>query len=199
MRSSDLVHDLYKIANSQHGYYSNVQAGEIGYQHKNFNYHLNENHWTRVLRGVYRLNDYPPSQFEEYFKYSLWVGQKQGRPIGVYSYLTALSFYGLSESASPQIHITIPKKHRIRKKIPENVVFHKENLYEKDVRMHSGFYMTTVHKTLLDLAKSNLIDPEQLARSVVNTYNKGLIDRYFLVRNLEFRAIDDFIKESVFL
>lgn len=188
--------DLFIVAQKQNGYFTSKQAAKAGYKPCNFPYYVETEKWSKIMRGIYRLRslrNYPTSDDEQYIIWSLWIGEKDNIPIGVYSHLTALKFYDVSEAISDKLHITVPENFQIRKKDrPEILVLHKGKLAQKDIRYFSGYAITTLDKTLVDIAESRGMDRDQFIHAVIKAYKKKYISLDFILQTPEF---SNFISE----
>lgn len=189
---------LYDIAKSQNGYFTSRQAIVAGYRQNNFGVYLKKGLWIRMMRGVYRLKMYPISEDEQYSMLSLWVGEKENRPIGVFSHLTALRFYEVSEVISDKIHITVPVHYKTKKKdVPKVLIFHKNNVDNKDISYLAGYAITTLSKTLIDLSISDSMERDQLVQAIITSYKKGHISLNFIFQTSEFKEYIPYLTEYI--
>jgi len=184
--------NLFIIAQKQNGYFTSKQATRAGYKDNNFKYYLEKEKWLKIMRGVYFLKNYPPSDDAQYTIWSLWIGEKADIPIGVYSHITALRFHNVSEVISDKLHITVPENFRINKIIPESLVLHKKKLDKKDIQYLSGYAITTLNKTLVDLAESKEMERGQFIHAIIQSYKKGYISLDFILQTSE---LTNFIPE----
>ena len=185
---------LFAVAELQNGYFTARQAFECGYRHSNFPYYIKQNKWKKVVRGVYRLVNYPVSENEQYTIWSLWVGEKKGIPEGAYSGITALSFYELTDVIPSKLHVTIPRNFIIRKKQTSDLlVFHKEDISAKDLQYFEGYAMTVPRKALLDVAREHCMDHDHFIEAVRESYKRGYISKSFLLENPEFRGVVEYL------
>lgn len=195
IRDTNIENKLFEVAMLQNGYFTSNQAKIAGYKYRNFGYYVSRKHWIPITQFVYRLNNYPVADDEQYTVWSLWIGLKKMIPIGVYSYLTALSYYDLSEVIPSKLHMTVPKSFRTTKKIPRILILHRENVDRNDVEYIAGYGVTKPYKTLLDLARTEMMEREHLAQAVLQAMNRGFISKSFILSNPEFNKIIEFIKK----
>lgn len=188
-RCTNIQNNLYELVQFQNGYFTARQAIISGYKNKNFPYYVKKGYWIPIIRGIYRLKNFPPSEEEEYTLWSLWIGFQKKNPIGVYSHITALNYYGISEVVPSKIDITLPSNYRTTRKFPKVIRIFHEKLYEEDINRIGSFSMTTPEKTLKDLAKFEMMDRDQFARCILLAYKKGYISKKFIYDNLEFKII----------
>lgn len=197
MRRNTTIRDsLFEVAMYQNGYFTSSQAKALGYRYRNFGYYVFRGHWIRVAKCVYRLKNFPVSDDEQYTLWSLWAGMKDGFPVAVYSHLTALSYYDLSEIIPDKLYMTVPIGFRISKKVPEVIIFHKENIDIKDVEFIRGYAVTKPYKTLLDLAKNEMMEKAHFAEVLTQALNKGYISKNYIFNHEEFDSIIPYIKNK---
>ena len=103
----------------------------------------------RVARGVYRIPYYPADRLSQYREAVLWVRSSHGPKDIALSHETALAVYGISDVNPSQVHITVPKGARLRRRRPKWIVIHHGDLAGTDVTTHEGLPVTTVAKSVL--------------------------------------------------
>ncbi|MBN2143607.1 MAG: hypothetical protein JW774_03190 [Candidatus Aureabacteria bacterium] len=168
---------LFDIADSQMGYFTTSQAEEAGFKRPNFYVQIKNGNWKKEYQGIYRLSDYPVTDYEHYMVWYLWSRNKAGIPQGYFSYLTALNLYNLSEINPSRIYLTVPKKFRRSGDIPKILILFKNDLIENDVKQFKGFKITTPLRTLLDVIEKGEISDEIMSQAVTQAYKKGLIQK----------------------
>jgi len=163
----DSLHAVRALAYRQAGYFTAAQALRSGYSYQAQKYHVDRGNWLRVDRGIFRLPDWPADLDDVYVRWALWSG---GR--GVVSHESALGVHDLGVSDPSRIHLTVPAGFGAR---DEAVVVHVGDLAEDDVVDKRGFRVTSVLRTLLDVAAGALQEPvddavtEALQRQLVST------------------------------
>lgn len=188
-KSNILRENLYEIASAQNGYFTSRQAQEAGYHSNNFSYYTKVASWKKAFNGVYRLVNYPISEEEQYSLWSLWVGLEEGTPIGAYSHLTALHYHGMSEVISPKLQITVPINYKTFRQTPEILEIYKEDFSTKDLIYKDGYCVTTLKKTLLDVAKKKMMQIDHLASAIHKAYTEHHIDKNYIYDNPEFSVV----------
>jgi predicted transcriptional regulator of viral defense system len=157
---------LVEVASTQAGYFSAGQALEAGYSYPAQHYHaLNEN-WLRVSRGIFRLPEWPSSPHEDLVRWTLWSGQK-----GVVSHESALAVHELGDVNPASVHLTVPPGFRAK---AEGVVLHRAIVEPTERQEHSGFWVTTPLRSLIDIASGSL-DLDQVVTAVVEAQRRGLV------------------------
>ena len=172
--SEDFSQRLFSLADEQAGYFTAKQALAVGYSYPNQSYHRKQGHWQDAGWGLYRLRDYPASHHEPWVRLSLWSRTRAGEPQAVVSHESALSLHELSDVMPAKTHLTVPQS--FRKTPPKGVVLHKAVLGNEHIEQRQGFYITTVLRTLLDVAASS-ISPEHLEQASLEALERGLVRR----------------------
>ncbi|MBM4783948.1 MAG: hypothetical protein GQE15_40270 [Archangiaceae bacterium] len=100
--------------------------------------------WVSVLPGVYRIEGAPLTWLQQVNAAALWAGET-----GVVCHRTAAALWGLPRFAERgPIHV----RHPTYRPAPDGLVTHQTGLGPRDVVLHEGFRVTTLPRTLLDLA-----------------------------------------------
>jgi hypothetical protein len=167
-------HDvLYQTAEQQGGYFSAAQAREAGFSYSLLSYHLRTGRFERVRPGVYRLVQFPASPHED-----LYVAWLEAGPEAVISHDSALALYDLSDLLPDQIHLTIRRTASRRR---PGLRLHTKRLEPDDVVRYEGLPVTSVLRTLVDVAAAALAD-EQVQQAIREALSRGLITRESLLQ-----------------
>jgi predicted transcriptional regulator of viral defense system len=150
----------------QAGYFTARQAGEVGYSYQAQKYHVDHGNWTRVGRGLFRLPDWPATNDDQYVLWLLWSGDR-----AVVSHESALALHDLSDVNPHLVHLTVPLSFRAQ---APDVVLHRATLPAGDIEDRAPIRVTTVARTLLDVAAGDL-GQEQLDVAVADALERGLI------------------------
>jgi predicted transcriptional regulator of viral defense system len=170
----DMRRRLFGLAAEQGGYFTAAQARAIGYSYQAQAHHVRAANWLRVDSGIFRLADWVPALHDDLARWSLWA-----RDRGVVSHETALAVHGVGELESRLVHLTVPL--RFSKTHPA-VARHRGVLPDGDVQARSGFRVTTIVRSLIDVAVD--ADDAQLARVIQEALDAGMLT----VRQLRGRA-----------
>jgi predicted transcriptional regulator of viral defense system len=190
---------LFELASTQAGYFTAVQARELGYSPRSLVHHVAAGHLDRVSRGFYRLIGVPAATHEDVV--AAWLKLAPRR--AVVSHGTALALYDLAPSRSREVHLTLPRELRPRAKRSRTVVrLHTTAvpLSQTEVSHRFGVRITSPARTIADIADigadpsvvieataralaTRLVTPEELHGAV-----RGRSAR---VRRLIGRAIDE--------
>ena len=175
--SSEINSKLFKIANEQLGYFTSQQAIRSGIPDCNHPYHIRAGHWKREMRGIYRLQNYPISDYEELMVWYLWTKNRKDVPQGVFSHDTALDLFELSDINPSKIHITVPKTFQRFNAIPNEIFLHKGDINESDIKGFHCMKITIPIRTLVDLVHEGKIGAELMKQAVEQGLKKGLISQ----------------------
>jgi predicted transcriptional regulator of viral defense system len=167
---------LYRLAETQGGYFTAADAKALGYLYRYQHFHVKQGNWVRVDRGIYRLKRFPSAGHEDLIRWWLWSRKK-----GVISHESAAAVYDLGDVLPVKTHLTVPPD--FRKKATDGVKLHKAQIGAKEVETRDGFRITSPLRTILDLARVRL-DQERLAAVVKDALKKGLIDGKVLLNIL---------------
>lgn len=170
----DLRRRLYAAASNQGGYFTASQAKAIGYSYQAQAYHVRAGNWIRVDRALFRLPECVSDVHDDLIRWTLW---SDGRAVA--SHATALAAHEVGEFESARVHLTVPP--RFRKRDPA-LSLHWAELPADDVVAGVGFRMTTVVRSLVDVASS--ADEDQLARAIAEAEAAGQLTK----RQLRARA-----------
>jgi predicted transcriptional regulator of viral defense system len=171
----DLRRRLFSLAADQGGYFTAAQAKKIGYSYPAQAHHVGAGNWLRIDRGLFRLAEWVPNVHDDLIRWTLW---SRGR--AVVSHESALSVYGIGELESARVHLTVPPRFSMQ---DPAVVLHHADLDESDVITRTGFALTTVVRSLVDIAALSA-EEDQLARAIEEARDDGLLT----IRQLRARA-----------
>lgn len=167
---------LYQIAEQQGGYFSAAQARQAGFSRSLLAYHLGTGRFERIKPRIYRFVQFPASKHED-----LYVAWLQAGPQAVISHDSALALYDLSDLLPSQVHVTVPSTTSRRR---TGLRFHTKRLDPKDVNRYEGLPVTTVLRTLVDVATGGLAN-EQVLQAIHEALSRGLITRDSLQQQAE--------------
>lgn len=156
---------LYEIAESQAGYFRGVQARQAGFSWERLSSNAKTGRFQRVSRGIYRLAHFPGSPFEDLFVAWLRTG-----PRSVISHESALSVYDLSDLLPGEVHVIIPRSASRRR---PGIRLHTNRLEPDEVTVREGLPITTVARTIADVARSGLAE-EQVHLAIREALGRGL-------------------------
>jgi len=142
-------HDgLYRLAESQAGYFTAGDALAAGMDRSTLRYHARPGgRYERVRRGLYRLRHFPTSQHEEIV--AAWLPLRNAE--AVVSHETALVLYELSDVIPSAIHLTVPRAKRGLRPRP-GVQIHAlaRPPTRAEVRELNGLPVTSPERTIVD-------------------------------------------------
>jgi predicted transcriptional regulator of viral defense system len=161
---------LFDAAADQRGYVTQEQARKRGINPTTLVQMAKRGQVERVAQGLYRFKAFPPDPLDTYMEAALWPRGV----IGVLTHDTALDLYGLSDVNPAQIHLTVPKKHRVARKIPATYAIHHADLQQDEITWREGLPVTTVERTIRDCHEAHL-RRGLLAQALDQARARGLI------------------------
>lgn len=162
---------LFAQATDQAGYFTSAQARAYGYSRQLLSYHAERGRFIRLRRGLYRMRDYPSSQYEEVMAAWLAVGKDQA----VVSHESALDLLGLSDVLPDRVHLTVPRSRR-GIAVPSGAILHTtmQALPPNDTMTWNGMRVTVPTRSILDAAEYGA-GPEQIVMAIRQATERGLI------------------------
>jgi len=149
------LNKLYAIADGQNGYFTAQQAKQAGYSRRMQIYHVSNDDWEKVRRGIFRFRLYPPDEHPDFMPWYLWSCNSDGQPQAVFSHDSALAIYSIGTWRSKKIHLTVPPNFR-RRVVPAVLQLHHAKLTAHDIRKEHFVLATTPLKTFIDLLDTHL-------------------------------------------
>jgi len=156
---------LYELAEPQAGYFTSAQAQAAGFSRPLLAYQTKAGRFLHTAHGVYRLAQFPHVSFEDLYVAWLSVGAK-----AVISHDSALAVYGLSDHLPNQTHLIVPRTASRRR---AGVRLHTHRLKPDEIARRDGLPVTTVPRTLADVAVSGLAE-ELVAQATEEALQRGL-------------------------
>jgi very-short-patch-repair endonuclease len=132
------------IAADQFGVISRAQALQAGLTPRMIGYRL-KSAWAIAMPNVYTLPGSINSWEQKLKAAQLWAGDGSA----VYRRSAAV-LYEIRGSSTPHVEVVGPT----RKRIPAGVIYRCSRLSRHDVRPYKGFIVTSVERTLIDLASA---------------------------------------------
>jgi predicted transcriptional regulator of viral defense system len=159
---------LYAIAEAQAGYFTATEAASSGVGSQLLSHHTRAGTYQRAAHGIYRLTRFPASRFED-----LVIARLRAGPRSAISHTSALALYGLSDIVPGEVHVTIPRSGSRRR---PGLRIHTASLPESAVTWREGIRVTTVARTIVDLAYAGLSE-DRLRQAAHEAIARGLTDR----------------------
>ncbi len=149
---TDAAQRIYRIAEDQHGYFTVRQAREAGVDPMAVVMMAGRGAVERTSHGVYRVARFPLGHLGQYVEASLWPHGTRG----VISHESALALYEMSDANPSQLHITVPRKFRIRRAVPGFLVVHHADLPPHEIQPFEGIPVTAPERTIRDCHAGHL-------------------------------------------
>jgi hypothetical protein len=163
--------ELYRLAESQQGFFSASQARHVGYSRQVQAYHVKNGDWTKKRRGIFRLRHFPRSAIPDgFYTTYLWSFNREGEPEGVFGYGTALYLHDLSTYVPHAFDLIVPKHFLRHSKPPGTTELHKRSLDPAQIKLVHRLPVTSVLQTVIDLLDTRLIDYDY----IVDALDMGL-------------------------
>lgn len=162
---------LYRLAESQAGYFTTGQAEAVGMQRSTLRHHARPGgRYERVRRGLYRVRHFPSSSHEHVV--AAWLPLRNTQ--AVVSHESALELYGLSDLIPDAVHISIPRTTRGRRPRP-GVQFHTvaQHPTDPETRLVHGIPVTTPERSIVDALEGGT-QVEQVELAVRQALDRGL-------------------------
>jgi len=145
--------DLLELAAENEGLVTTRSAAGIGITRRTLAGMVDRGRLERVSRGVYRLAHSRRDPLAPYREVILWAQAHRG-PCVALSHETALAILGLTDANPSKIELTIPLHARLRRQHPAQIVIHRAVLDGKDIIEYEGLPITSVPRTIVDIAQS---------------------------------------------
>lgn len=162
------------LADEHAGYFTTAEAAAGGVSRRALSHHASTGTLDRVEYGIYRLRRYPAQRFEDLVVVTLWAGPDSG-----ISHESALVVHDLGDAMPAVTHVTVPRPFRGHR---AGVIVHDESLEEGERVVIDAVPVTTVERTLLDVARS--ADPALVRAAAQEALQRGLTTRRRLGRSL---------------
>lgn len=136
--------ELADVVADQYGFVTQHDARELGIQPMTLVRMSERGVLERCGHGLYRVCAFPVTRLDSYMEATLWPRGTRG----VLSHETALDLYELSDVNPSKVHITVPRRHRIRREIPALYRIHHEDLDDADVTFYEGIPIVTAARAI---------------------------------------------------
>jgi predicted transcriptional regulator of viral defense system len=156
---------LYAIAEARAGYFTVADAKRAGYSRSLVAHHVLSGMLERVDRGIYRL-----SRFPEAPQADLAVAWLRAGEASAISHESALGLYGLSDVMPHEVHVTLP---RTASRRHGGLRLHTSPLGDGDTTLFEGVRVTTVERTIVDVARAGLAE-ELVLQAIGEALERGL-------------------------
>lgn len=154
----DVLDRLFPIAERQDGFFTTEQAREVGIDAVRVVKLSQSGHIEPYHRGIYRMVRWPGAKHPGLWPVFLWAQRLS--PHAALSHRTALELYGVSDVNADTIDVTIPPDARVRSAPPPATAVHRRAVPDSDAELLDGLRITTLYRTLLDLATDRIARAE---------------------------------------
>jgi predicted transcriptional regulator of viral defense system len=174
--------ELYRIAESQSGYFTTKQATALGYPSNKRIYHVRVGNWIREHRGIYRLARYPEPERSDLILWWLWSRDRSDHPTGVFSHQTALSLHDLTDVNPAKLDLTVPTNFRRGVSTPKVLRLHYDDVPLEDRETLHGVPVTNAMRTILDMWKEESLPKSVLREAFRDAMKQGNITKTQVAR-----------------
>ncbi len=180
--SDNRTDELYRLAETQSGYFTASQAAEVGFPQSTLQHHARDNgRYLRIQPGLYRIRHFPSSEFEHI--YAAWLPLKKAN--AVVSHASALELHGLSDIIPSSVHVTVPRTKRGQRPRP-HVTIHTTH-HPLEPRSIQGLPVTSPEVSIVDSALTGE-QPEQIHMAVQQALERGITTEKRLRHAAELRG-----------
>ncbi|KZM34808.1 type IV toxin-antitoxin system AbiEi family antitoxin domain-containing protein [Oerskovia enterophila] len=120
---------LLEGAFDSHGFVRRVDALREGHSPHALKQLVARGYLEKVAHGVYRVTVVPVSEYDDLHLAVLWTGVDEA----ALSHETALDLYGLSDVNPDRIHVTVPRRCRIRRAGADGIEVHYQDLDTRQI------------------------------------------------------------------
>lgn len=163
---------LAEVANDSHGFIKPDDARAADINPINLVRMAERGQLERRGNALYRFPLAPSGPLDAYMEAALWPRGADG----VISHESALELYELSDVHPRRIHVTVPREHRIRRKIPAIYRIHHEDLGSREVGRLEGIPIVTPEHAIRQ-AHSAKLGPALIAQAVDHGERNGRLTR----------------------
>jgi predicted transcriptional regulator of viral defense system len=169
--------ELYRIAETQGGYFTTKQAASLGYASNKRVYHVQAGNWLREYRGIYRLALFPEPDRPDLIQWWLWSRDRSDRPVGVYSHQTALSLHELTDVNPSRLDMTVPPQFRRGVPAPKILRLHYGHVSEAEQEILFRVPVTNALRTILDVWEEGSLPKDALRQAFQEARSTGKVTR----------------------
>jgi predicted transcriptional regulator of viral defense system len=169
--------ELYRIAETQGGYFTTKQAASLGYASNKRVYHVKAGNWLREHRGIYRLALFPEPDRPDLIQWWLWSRDRSDRPAGVYSHQTALSLHELTDVNPSRLDMTVPPSFRRGVPVPKILRLHYGHVSEAEQEILFRVPVTNALRTILDVWEEGSLPKNTLRQAFQEVRSTGKVTR----------------------
>ena len=169
MTTPSLDRQIAQLARVQYGLFSRKQLQEMGVGRGVIDHRMSTGRWELLVRGVFRLKGVPSSWRQSLYAATLYWGSSSA-----VSHRASAALRGLAGFESQLVEVTVPKNRRGGKV----GIVHRHRLDPTDVEKLDGLPVTTVARTLIDLA--SLSRREKVEEALDDALSRGLVSIPYL-------------------
>lgn len=160
---------LVEIALDQYGFVTPADAREAGVDPHRLVEMSRRGVIEHVDHGLYRLPVVGRTALDQLMEAALWP-----RKQGVLSHETALDVHDLCDVNPAKVHVTVPTRYRLTRRVPSVYRIHHRDLTEREITRHEGIPVVTPLRAILDAIETHL-RTGLIDQAVDTALHRGLI------------------------
>lgn len=166
---------LFEVATDQYGYVTAEDARSLGIEPQRLRALASRGDLRRVSHGLYRFDAVPVTMHDQLMEATLWP-----RRLGVISHDTALDLWDLCDISPAKVHVTVPRRARVRRDVSAAYAVHIRDLDASDFTRREGIPVVTVVRAILDGMEA-IISPHLITQALDSAERRGLLSGQVLV------------------
>jgi predicted transcriptional regulator of viral defense system len=149
---------LRRVAAEQGGLFTTKAALEAGVPRTLVVQLARRGRLTRVAQGLYRFPTWPSTDLQQYHEAVLWPHVHRDLDYALLSHDSVLELYGLTQLNPGVVHVTLPPRTRISRKLPPWLRLHFADVATTDRTWERGVPIVSVARAIEDIAPAHGID-----------------------------------------
>lgn len=142
---------LRELASEHEGLFTAAQAEEAGVPRALVVQLAHRGRLERVAQGLYRFAIWPATGLQQYHEAILWPRAHRDLEYALVSHDSALELYSLTNLNPGVIHVTLPPKTRISRKLPAWLRLHFADVAESDRAWQRGVPVVSIPRAIEDI------------------------------------------------
>jgi predicted transcriptional regulator of viral defense system len=161
---------LFARAFDQHGLVTAADAQMLGIDRQRLVEMERRGTLQRIARGLYRFKAIPHGDRDQLMEAVLWPRRTRG----VLSHDSALELHDLCDINPTKIHITVPRRYRIKRETPAAYAIHHRDLAGEERATVEGLPTVTPRRAIFDAIETH-VDPKLVEQALDAARRRGLI------------------------
>lgn len=146
------------MAAEHEGLFTAREAAEAGVSRVLVVQLKNRGRLERLAQGLYRFPAWPTTHLQQYHEALLWPQAHRSLEYAAISHESALELYNLTQLNPGVVHVTLPRKTRIKRTPPPWMRLHFTEIADQDRRWEQGVATVSIPRAIEDVAPTQGID-----------------------------------------